>query len=96
VSAAIPTEARIHPQPDAPQVTPLPAATVTALATLLAHLLVADLQQYPPGGRAPRRGGSPESAGVTIGGGVRELVAAAPPPRRRRPATPALRGTDGG
>jgi hypothetical protein len=47
VSAKIPTDAQIHPQPDA-QPEPLPAATVTALARLLARMLVADLTQDPP------------------------------------------------
>ena len=96
MSAEIPTDARIHPQPDAQQVEPLPAATVTALATLLAHMLVADLKQYQPVWPAPRSGGAPESTVVTRGGSNRELLAADPPPRRRRPAKPVSRGTDGG
>ncbi len=56
MSAEIAAGAPIHPQPEAQQESP-PAATVTALATLLAHMLVADLKQYPPVGPAlkPRR-----------------------------------------
>ena len=95
MSAEIPAGAPIHPRPEAQQ-EPLPAATVTALATLLAHMLVADLKQYPPVGPAPRSGSAPESTVVTRGGRNRELVAADPPPRRRRPAKPVSRGTDGG
>ncbi len=85
MSAEIHTGPRIHPQPDA-QPEPLPAATVTGLASVLPQILAAHVKQDPPVARTRCERSSPESNDGALGEGSREQVAA------DAPATPSPAG----